>query len=349
VKNKAIENEFDIINHYFNTAPSTIEGNPIIQSIGDDCAVVKTNPKKLLVLSTDTLIEGVHFPKNTSAKDIASKSLAVNLSDLAAMGAEPAWFTLAITLNKKCSHKWLNSFSKQLHKQARKYGIDLIGGDTTRGKTLSITIQVHGYVNKKPMLRCNAKTNDIILVSGKLGAAALGLKVALSNYKSNHKQNHYLGLTTKQKKKALKQLNSPKPAIKKALFIAKYSDCAIDISDGLLADLGHILEQSQCGAIIDIANIPIANCLSQLNKQKSLLMAMTGGDDYKLCITLSEQAWNQLQHDCGTKNKTGFYPIGQICKDKGIHFLKDNKLVSKIAGIKISNLSTGYNHFCDKG
>jgi len=338
-----LKNEFDIIESHFNNqltnselkAQSHSEHHDIIKGIGDDCAIIKPEVGKLLVLSTDTLISGVHFPHQTSAKDIASKALAVNLSDLAAMGAKPAWFTLALTLPENFTDSWLDDFSQQLNYIANTYSIVLVGGDTTRGETLSITIQVHGYVEQQPMLRANAKINDIILVSGELGGAALGLKIAL--------EDQYIDLSTislDDNRHALSLLNTPIPEINKGLLIAKYSQCAIDISDGLLADLGHILKQSQCAAVIDIDAMPIAKCLQSIDNNKSLIMALSGGDDYKLCVTISPQSWMKLQNDMGGGDKTGFYPIGKIVEGQGISFIN-----STLGNLELETISTGYNHF----
>lgn len=340
-----MKNEFDIIERYFNSNPFNdkqlnerqlnSERSDIIKGIGDDCAILKPEVGKLLVLSIDTLISGVHFPQQTCAKDIAAKALAVNLSDLAAMGARPAWFTLALTLTDDCSNHWLADFSQQLHFIANKYAITLVGGDTTRGKILTITIQVHGYVEQQPMLRSNAKVNDIILLSGELGGAALGLKLAIGDQSIDVSQ-----LSNDDKKQALSLLNTPVPEIEKGLLIAQYSQCAIDISDGLLADLGHVLEQSQCAAIIKTETIPISSCLKSIEKNESLLMALTGGDDYKLCVTLPRQSWIKLQQDLGGEYNTGFYPIGQIVEGQGISFTG-----SSLNKIELENSSIGYNHF----
>jgi thiamine-monophosphate kinase len=345
-----LKNEFDIIEHYFNSSRFNhkhpedkylTSHDDIIKAIGDDCAIVKPDVKKLLVLSTDTLIEGVHFPSQTTAKDIAAKALAVNLSDLAAMGAKPAWFTLAITLPENITHHWLNNFSQQLHTMAEKYAIALVGGDTTRGKQLSITIQVHGYIEQQPMLRANAKVGDVIILSGEIGAAALGLKLAMDDPSID-----LLTLSTKDKRQALDALNKPVPEIEKGRLISQYSQCAIDISDGLLADLGHILEQSQCAAKLDVDCIPLASCLKSIEQNKALLMALTGGDDYKLCVTLSELSWNKLKDDMGGEINTGFYPIGRIIEGQGITLLdKQHNVITELDSVNLENSSKGYNHF----
>ncbi|MFK5986362.1 MAG: thiamine-phosphate kinase [Pseudomonadota bacterium] len=338
-----MKNEFDIIEQYFNCQLLTSQRIDIIKSIGDDCAIIKPEAGKFLVLSTDTLIEGVHFPKNTSAKDIAYKALAVNLSDLAAMGAKPAWFTLALTLTDSIDESWINDFSQQLHALANDYAIILVGGDTTRATTLSITIQVHGYIEQQAMLRSNAKMGDIILLSGEIGAAALGLKIALNDYSPDWPE-----ISKSDKQQALKALNRPQPEIKKGLIAVQYSQSAIDISDGLLADLGHILKQSQCAAQIYLDKIPLAGCLQSLDKNKAFLLALTGGDDYKLCITMSTVAWQKFQKDKPEIAQTGFYPIGKIYSGHGITLLDASQQnIMELDGTKLENLSQGYNHFSE--
>ncbi len=338
-----MKNEFDIIEKYFNKQKKLAKHHDIIKSIGDDCAVLKPKSGKFLVLSTDTLIEGVHFPRQTCAKDIAIKSLTVNLSDLAAMGAKPAWFTLAITLTDNINERWIEDFSQQLHKMAADYQLVLIGGDTTKGQILSITIQIHGYVDEHIMLRKNAQIGDIILLSGPIGAAALGLELAL-----NKNTPRLDNLSKKDIQSALDALNKPLPEIEKGLQIAPYCQCAIDISDGLLADLGHILKQSHCGASINLADVPLASCLTPIAYEKSLVMALTGGDDYKLCLTLSKQAWDKFSDEIPQEQQYKFYPIGEIREEKGISFLDNNQQsINKIGHLKLDQLIQGYNHFAN--
>ena len=248
--------EFNIINKYF-----TWEFNDksVINSVGDDCAVIKNT--KQLTISTDTFIEGVHFFKNTPAKLIAYKALAVNLSDLAAMGSKPKYFTLALTL-PNLEHKWLQEFSNSLKKLAQEFDISLIGGDTTKGK-LSITITVIGE-GESLLRRSGAKVGDSIFVSGDLG----GAKLALQQIKSKQKI----------KKNALKKLQKPLPRIELGVLLNSIATSCIDISDGLIADLSHILKQSKVGAEINSKQIPIF-------KGSNLEYALYGGDDYQLCFT----------------------------------------------------------------
>ena len=241
-------NEFDLIKRYFGWG----------MGIGDDCAIVSS---KHNITSIDTLIKGVHFPDNTSPADIAHKALAVNLSDIAAMGGEAKYFTLALSL-PNIDEKWLDEFATSLKNSAQQYGVNLVGGDTTKGN-LSITISIVGYA-KKPLLRSGAKIGDGVFVSAELGGAAL----ALSMLKSGKLPND----------EALKKLNRPIPRLDLGLKLAPIANACIDISDGLLQDLSHILRASKVGADIEFDKIPIfANASTD--------QALYGGDDYELCWT----------------------------------------------------------------
>ena len=253
--NQKKNDEFSLIKQFFNQQVLTSD---IVLSVGDDCAIVAPIPAQQLFFSTDTLISEVHFPSNTCAADIATKALAVNLSDLAAMGAKPAWFTLVLALPQWVDENWLQEFSSSLYALANQYQISLIGGDTCRSEQLAITIQVHGYGNKEnALLRSKAYENDLIVVTGVLGAAALGLQLIQGKIANS-------SFSEQQQKEAIQALNCPQPRIEFGQIIKQYSFCAIDISDGLLADLGHIMQQSGCGASLNLEQIPIADCLSHL-------------------------------------------------------------------------------------
>jgi len=321
-----LANEFSIIERYFKVKAQSSSRTDVIQSIGDDCAIVQPRSGYQLVFSMDTLIEGVHFPHNTSPANIATKALAVNLSDLAAMGAEPAWFTLALSLPEN-NQPWLEVFSSALLEMANRYNIQLIGGDTTRSPTLSITIQVHGYVKDRALLRSTAKVNDYIAVTGELGAAAMGLQLELY-------PEHNVKLSELHKEKALAALHRPVPQIEMGMSLTHYSRCAIDISDGLYADLGHILEQSQCAGILNLDKLPLAGCLQNLSKDEAYKIALTGGDDYQLCFTLSEKALEEIK-----KQDFEFSVIGCITNGRGLSLLENNR------PYQLGNQKSGYDHF----
>lgn len=338
--------EFSLIHHYFASQATvkqknTINSNSVILGIGDDAAIV-SHSRQALAISIDSLISGIHFPEHTSARDIACKALMVNLSDLAAMGATPAWFTLALSLptdfNLRQTHQWLDVFSQELHQLAQSYALTLIGGDTTRGSQLSITIQIAGTMQHPPMRRANARAGDMILLSGTLGAAALGLKLL------QHPQaSDWQGIDNAAREQAIQALNRPQAEIEKGQILARYCQCAIDISDGLLADLGHICTQSHCGAHIFAEQVPRASCLATLPAQKALRLALSGGDDYRLCASMAPEKWQQLQQE-HPEIANHFFCIGHMTSGKGITIEYQQHILTELDGVPISSLG-GYNHF----
>ncbi|MBE9525390.1 MAG: thiamine-phosphate kinase [Proteobacteria bacterium] len=324
--------EFKIIQSYFSD-PEQENRSDIILGIGDDCAIVAPRKTSQLAFSIDTLISGVHFPHNTPADAIAYKALAVNLSDLAAMGAEPAWFTLSLTLPGELSqNNWLGKFSQSLFSLAKQYHINLIGGDTTHGP-LSITIQVAGYVEPDAAIkRSGAKVGDVIIVTGGLGTAAMGLDIALQQSADN-----YICLSDTEKKSALNALNYPKPRVIEGVNLRGIAHSAIDLSDGLYADLGHILKASNVAAELQLENIPLSDTLSCLNQEAAWEKALTGGDDYELCFTLSKDDWPQV-----SKMNPQFTAIGRIVSQQPD---QNNLRLLKTNGEELMLHSRGYDHF----
>jgi thiamine-monophosphate kinase len=281
-------NEFSLIKRYFADIGDTRITTRLSQ--GDDAAVIEVPAGMQAVMSMDTLINGVHFPVNTSAADIAYKSLAVNLSDLAAMAATPAWFLLSLSLPDK-NDSWLHEFSNSLKEIAETFQLELVGGDTCRGP-LSITIQITGLVQKnRYVTRSGARPGDKILVSGLLGGAALGLA---------HVQKR-LKLPKSIAGICLAALNRPCPRIELVEFLSRYASAAIDLSDGLVGDLAHILKLSDVGAKINQASLPVPAWIIENNAYQ---YALSGGDDYEICLTLPRHhwprvvQWNQQHPDC---------------------------------------------------
>ena len=269
--------EFNLIKQYF-LSPSIRNDVPL--GIGDDCAVVSVPGDKQLAITTDTLVDGVHFPTNTPAEAIARKAIAVNLSDLAAMGAEPAWLMLALSL-PEVDESWIRSFSDSFRHMAQAYKLQLIGGDTTRGP-LSITVQAMGFVEPgKMMRRDRARPGDAIYVSGTLGDAAAGLKLLQQHLAAD--DNHAW---------LIDRLNRPEPRVALGMKVSSFCRCAIDISDGLAADLGHILEASQCGATVNIDKLPLSRQLVEYSKGRDAVdwdMVLAGGDDFELCLLVATE------------------------------------------------------------
>ena len=317
--------EFDLINQYFKTA--SIKRNDVVLGIGDDCALLSPPPGKQLAVSTDTLISGVHFPETTKAEDIGYKSLAVNLSDLAAMGAEPAWVSLAISL-PELDHAWLKNFMSGFTELAQQYNVCLIGGDTTRGP-LSITISVTGFVSPDAVLkRSSAKAGDAIFVTGTLGDARLGLEAILNK-----------SMIDKNLAFCIRRLNRPTANILAGQLLGEFSDiAAIDISDGLLSDLGHICTSSETGAQINLSSLPLSNELSNYYHQKpDWKKVLNAGDDYELCFCCSQKQVKTLLEKFA-KQSIKITQIGKITEAKGIQCLLENGAILDIT-------QDGYNHF----
>ncbi len=267
--------EFDIISRYF--ARQTVRRKEVVLGIGDDAALVRGPADASLAIAMDTLNIGVHFPGQTPPYSIGWKALAVNLSDLAAMGAEPVWFTLSLSM-PEADDNWLHEFSTGLFALANRYDLQLIGGDTTRGP-LSVTVQIAGnYPSHFRMLRASARCGDRIYVTGKLGDAALGL---LSLQQS-------LPLSHDEKRGLLQKLERPQPRVREALALRPWVNAAIDISDGLAADLGHILQASKVGAEVQVNALPVSRAYRWCNQGEQMYdLALCGGDDYELCMTVA--------------------------------------------------------------
>lgn len=265
-------NEFQLIQHYFKHASLSFNHPLVVDSIGDDCAEIKLSPGHHLHLSIDTLVEGVHFPKHASPFDIATRALCVSLSDLAAVAATPIAFTLAITL-PKIEREWLSRFSEGLAYIAQKYQCPLIGGDTTKGESIIITIQVHGECQQgEGLKRRGAEVGDKVYVSGPLGDGAGALAQVLTDPLNN--------------KGLAKQYYQPLPEIEFSKRMIGTASSCLDVSDGLVQDLNHICAASDVGMDIRSDNIPISELLlSTAGKASALQFALSGGDDYKLAYT----------------------------------------------------------------
>lgn len=292
--------EFDVIARYFNRQHAL--RRDVQQGIGDDCALLSIVDKQLLAVSTDTLVAGVHFLADISPQDLAYKSLAVNISDLAAMGASPAWVSLALTL-PEIDESWLSAFSNSLFEQLDYYHMQLIGGDTTRGP-LSLTYTINGLVPAGyALLRSGAKMGDGIYVTGTVGDSAAGLAIL---------QQRLTVEDTEQREQLIQRHLRPQPRILQGQALRNVASAAIDISDGLVADLGHILQASGCGAHINLDALPLSPALcANVNQEQCLRWALAGGEDYELCFTVPEVNRGLLETALGHLG-VDFHCIGQI-------------------------------------
>ena len=315
--------EFEIIRRYFKE--KTKHNASVQVGIGDDAAVLHTKNDEQVVVSVDTLITGVHFPNNTSPFDIGYKSLAVNLSDLAAMGATPQWMTLALTL-PQADDAWLKEFSKGLFTIADQYDVALVGGDTTQGP-MTISIQIGGSVKKgKALLRTGARPGDCIVVTGTLGDAARGLQQIQQN-------------VTEIKTEYLERLNRPQPRVSAGQVLVDSASACIDISDGLYADLSHVTEASGVGAVIELEKIPLSNTLQSddVSSEEKYRLALGGGDDYELCFTIEKEKLSDVQAEL-ERLGVSCTVVGEITQGKHL-------TLTSAEGREISPDTLGYQHF----
>lgn len=320
----ATVNEFSLIQQYFEQL--TPDRDDVELGIGDDCALLMPPPDHAIAVSIDTLVEGVHFFSDVDPASLGYKSLAVGLSDLAAMGAKPAWFTLALTL-PKADEPWLRSLSTGLAKLANQHHIQLVGGDTTKGP-LTISIQVHGFVDQtKAMCRSHAKLGDMIYVSGSLGDAGAALQLKLKQLSGDNLDND-------DKAYLQKRLERPTAQVALGQDLIGLATAAIDVSDGLLADLGHIIEKSGVGARLDLAKLPLSKTLSKIDKKRAQALALNAGDDYELCFIVPPQHFAEVEK----RFKGQVTRIGMITDDEGLFYIDDNDKLIELIGM-------GYEHF----
>ncbi len=317
--------EFAIIKSFFTQSHYR---NDVVLGIGDDCAILRVPPDKELLVSTDTLLLNRHFLPITTPFEIGYRCAAVSLSDMAAMGGDPSWLLLSLTLPEP-DEKWLADFSAGLFKILKEYHVDLVGGNTTRG-FLSVTTQIMGFASAgKALRRFGAQVGDDIYVTHTLGNAALALAIL------KHEIDAAL-FDIEEIKKLNASLWYPTPRIKEAAAIASLASAAIDISDGLLADLTHILKTNQVGAELELNKIPISKSLEKLSKRKRYELALSAGDDYELCFTLSPQ--NKMKIEKLNQKGFSYTCIGRITEVQDLIILdEENK--------KWPFVWKGYQHF----
>lgn len=316
--------EFDLIRDYF--ADIGVARPDVLLGVGDDCALLRVPPGRDLAVSIDTLVCGTHFLAEDDPEALGHKALAVNLSDLAAMGAEPAWATLALTL-PEVDTAWLAAFSSGFANLARRHGIALVGGDTTRGP-LSITIQIHGFVEPgKAMRREGARPGDLIFVSGELGDAALALLAKGGDLVAPEKLPNLLN-----------RLHRPEPRLDLSARIRGIASACIDISDGLGADLGHICERSGIGAMIRAGSLPLSETVrDQVSATGDWGVVLAGGDDYELCLTVPPERRAELESAVAGL-AIGLSQIGVVEVGGDVRCIMPDGSVSPVA-------RRGYDHF----
>lgn len=316
--------EFELIRRFFQTEPRRRD---VVLGIGDDVAVMQVPAAQELVVTTDTLVSGVHFPAETSPEDLGHKALAVNLSDLAAAGAEPAWVSLALTL-PEFDEAWLEGFCLGLRGLLESSGAELVGGDTTRGP-LSVTIQALGLVPAGTVLRrSGAMVGDLIFVTGTLGDAALGLSILRGRE----------AVPADQREHCLGRLYRPEPRVGAGIALRGVAHAAIDISDGFLADLGHVLEASGAGARVQLDALPVsAPVAGMLDATGDWDAVLAGGDDYELLFTAPPAARGVVDELFGRLDCDVTW-VGTVEHDPEIRLFRPD-------GSRHVPRRTGYDHF----
>ncbi|MEJ2387173.1 MAG: thiamine-phosphate kinase [Chromatiaceae bacterium] len=317
--------EFDLIRDYFCHVGAA--RRDVALGVGDDCALLRVPEGFDLAVSIDTLTAGVHFLPDGDPESIGHKVLAVGLSDLAAMGAEPAWATLALTL-PTADRGWIGAFCLGFARLAKRHGVQLVGGDTTRG-ALSVTVQVHGLVPVGTgVQRRGARPGDRIWVTGTVGDAGLALR--------------RLGAGEPVSPFLRERLDRPLPRVTAGLSLRGLASAMIDVSDGLAADLGHILEASCVGAEVELPALPLSpEAAGYLDNRGDWTLPLASGDDYELCFTVPPDrcgAVDRLAERSGCRLSA----IGVITEKPGLRCVQAD-------GSDWGPACTGYDHFADGG
>lgn len=303
--------EFELIERFFNRRVS-VPG--VVVGIGDDGAVLRPAPGLEQVQVIDTLVEGVHFPVDAKAEDIGYRVVAVNLSDIAAMGARPRWMTLALTLPPK-DERWLDNFASGLFDAAGEFDVALVGGDTTSGDAVVATVHVTGEIEAgKALLRSGARVGDTIFVTGTVGDAAAGLELLGRGKSDSFLSNRF---------------RRPRARIETGRQLVGRASAAIDVSDGLIGDLRKLLHASDVGGELDIDRVPVSDAIkTHFDESTRTRFALNGGDDYELCFTAKPDAVE------GIADVT---PIGKIRGEPG--------LTCRQHGVVVEWDDSGYRHF----
>lgn len=318
--------EFELIRRYFAAAPCAQAAEGVVLGIGDDCALLQPAVGQQLAVSTDTLVAGVHFPQPCDPFLLGQRALAVSVSDLAAMGAEPLGFTLALTL-PEADPPWLEGFARGLSQMAAQCAIALVGGDTTRGP-LSLTLSVFGQLPAgQALTRAGARPGDLLCVGGSLGDAAAALPLVLGQQVAAGAEADYL----------LQRYWAPQPQLALGQWLRGRATAALDISDGLLADCGHIAKASAVALQVERDSLPLSAALRTLAGERALDCALSGGDDYRLAFTLPAQYLPALQAQWPEA-----VVIGRAVAGQGVQLLDG-------AGRRLDPPSAGYQHFGSRG
>ncbi len=303
--------EFALIRRYFDRR---LSADGVVCGIGDDGAIVRPSSNTDQIQVIDSLVESVHFPADMCPADIAFRAVAVNLSDLAAMGARPRWMTLALTL-PRANDDWLRDFAHGLFEAADEFDVALIGGDTTKGRDCVVTVALSGEVPRgESMLRSGAQPGDTVFVSGTLGDAGAGLAAMQSGVTDGFLVSRFC---------------RPQARVALGRALLGRASAAIDVSDGLIGDLGKLLSASNVGARIDLEKIPISDALADYCvREKQLAFAMHAGDDYELCFAARPEFVSDVD---------GITAIGEITAGTEFTATRNGQIVTLE--------DSGYRHF----
>lgn len=320
--------EFDLIARYFSRGP--VQRGDVVLGVGDDCALLEVPAGRQLAVSIDTLVEGTHFARDADPRALGHKALAVNLSDLAAMGAEPAWATLALTL-PAADEDWLAGFAAGFLALAEQHGVQLVGGDTTRGPR-SITVQVHGFVEPgRALRRDGARAGDLVYVTGTLGDAGLALLA---------QQGLFVGLGVLDGLR--ERLDRPTPRLAEGRALAGVASAAIDVSDGLAADLGHVCAASGVGATLYLERLPCSAAVRDyVEGTGDWSVPLAAGDDYELCLTVPAARQAEIEA-LGAALPAGLHWVGTIERGAGVRLVLPD-------GTTLDQAPVGYDHFARDG
>ena len=316
--------EFDLIDRYFRGCGA--KRTDVRVGVGDDAAILECPAGAELVAAVDSLVDGVHFPQGSPAASVGHRALAVNLSDLAAMGARPAWALLALTL-PQADESWLSEFAAGLAALARAHDVALVGGDTTSGP-LSVTVQLLGHVPRSAaLLRSGGRAGDAVFVSGTPGDAAAGLAIEQGRLAAAAEPAAYLR----------ERFLYPAPRVALGECLRRYASGCIDVSDGLLADAGKLARASGCGLEITYGEVPVSEALlGAVGEERARELALTGGDDYELCFSVRPAQVARLLAEVPPQ-RWGYTRIGTLRESPGADVLRD--------GAVMSLSHSGYEHF----
>lgn len=316
--------EFELIERYFRSCGA--RRADVRLGVGDDAAILECPPGMELVVAVDSLVDGVHFPHGSPAASVGHRALAVNLSDLAAMGARPAWALLALTL-PEAEDSWLSEFAAGMAALARAHEVALVGGDTTSGP-LCVTVQALGHVPKScALLRSGGRAGDALFVSGTPGDAAAGLAIEQGKLPAPAEATAYLR----------ERFLYPVPRVALGECLRRYASACIDVSDGLLGDAAKLARASGCGLEIAYEDLPVSDALVRaVGAERARELALTGGDDYELCFTVRPAHVGRLLAELPPE-RWGYRRIGMLRETAGADVVRD--------GAVISLSHSGYEHF----